>query len=106
MSFEELDTTTATLERNKGILDKDVEVVREAVKAATTALVKKKAKKDETKAEIIRVKQEEEQENRSTERIGPERRDHAQFKEPIGTPPSTIPMVFTALQAKNWEEET
>ena len=79
--------------------------VRDLKGAAMKALVKKKVIEDQAKAERIRVKLQEEQGNRSTERIGPGGRDRSQFKEPSGAPPSTITRDFCPLKEKNWVEE-
>ena len=69
MRSENLDTDIKTLEKNKEKIEEDVEGVREAVKHAKEALFSYKVKEDKATVEGIRVKQEEVQGNRATERI-------------------------------------
>ena len=87
---------TATLEKNKQLLDKDMKLVKGAMKKALKALVKKKENKDNDKAKGIRVKLEEE--------MGPRGRDQNVFNEPNGAPPTTITRDFTSLQQRTGRE--
>ena len=82
-----------------------MELARGAVKEALKALLNEKEKEEKDKAEGIKVKLEEQRENRITERIGPRTSDQGVSKEPKGAPPTTVTRDFTPFQAKNWAEE-